>query len=425
MVVCPSLSAMLQSSLSRSLINPGVFILILAIFAFSSLSTATAAIDASFYPPPGKVPSTDSLLASTWLKALDLSAAPTINLTKPGQECPSPPDPTVCNYACTGCTSLGMQRDITGCPEVNVWGLTFNDGPSSKGTPELLDVLKETDGGVKATFFLTGSQVVENPDVVLRQAQEGHHLASLTWSRTPLTTLTNAQIVVEVRWTERAIEDITGQKVRYIRPPKGDIDNRVRFVLNKMGYIVIEWSGPEFDLKVDEASPDQTLTHFKETLYTYKNPPSPSTPNLQQGFITIAHDTSSETSAITKQLLTTGLQSGLKIQSVATCLQDNWPYASPPPAPGNLAGLPLPPPDANGGSLSPSMGGAPPSGHVDYNDYFTMEGQLLNKLIAQAKGRGLPSGSSGSSLVFGAADGETWRLRWAVLGGMVTGLIMF
>lgn len=64
------------------------------------------------------------------------------------------------------------------CPDPSTWGLTFNGGPSSKSTPELLDVLKEK--SLKATFFLVGGSVVENPDLVRRQAAEGHHLASLT-----------------------------------------------------------------------------------------------------------------------------------------------------------------------------------------------------------------------------------------------------
>ena len=61
-----------------------------------------------------------------------------------------------------------------------------------------------------------------------------------------MTTLTNAEIVVEVQWTERAIEEVTGQKVRYFRPPNGDVDNRVRFVLKKLGYIIVKWYGKDF-----------------------------------------------------------------------------------------------------------------------------------------------------------------------------------
>lgn len=162
---------------------------------------------------------------------------------------------------------------------------------------------------------------------------------------------------------------------------------------------------------------DEVVSRFKITLSAYTNPTIPTT----QGFITLAHDTSSETVAVTKELIFLGIQSGLKIQSVASCLQDNWPYSSP-QTPGtggvNPEGLPPRPPDVN----------ALPSGHVDYNDYFTMEGQLLNRLIAQAKGQGLPMnggggghGSSGRSLLLGV---ESRRLAWMLFGSMIAGLSM-
>jgi peptidoglycan/xylan/chitin deacetylase (PgdA/CDA1 family) len=54
--------------------------------------------------------------------------------------------------------------------------------------------------------------------------------------------------VAEMRWTELAIEDATGRKVKYMRPPFGDVDNRVRFVLKKLGYTIVNWTGDKFDM---------------------------------------------------------------------------------------------------------------------------------------------------------------------------------
>ena len=53
--------------------------------------------------------------------------------------------------------------------------------------------------------------------------------------------------MAEMRWTEKAIFDVTGLRVKYMRPPYGDIDNRVRYVLRRMGYIVVDWTGDTFD----------------------------------------------------------------------------------------------------------------------------------------------------------------------------------
>lgn len=54
--------------------------------------------------------------------------------------------------------------------------LTFDDGPTTKATGKILDVLKEEN--VKATFFVVGKHVKENPELVKREYDEGHYIAN-------------------------------------------------------------------------------------------------------------------------------------------------------------------------------------------------------------------------------------------------------
>lgn len=54
--------------------------------------------------------------------------------------------------------------------------LTFDDGPTTKATGKILDILKEED--VKATFFVVGKHVKENPELVKREYDEGHFIAN-------------------------------------------------------------------------------------------------------------------------------------------------------------------------------------------------------------------------------------------------------
>ena len=58
--------------------------------------------------------------------------------------------------------------------------LTFDDGPSSNITPEILDILKNNN--VKATFFVLGHQAEKNPDVLKRIAAEGHSIGNHSYS---------------------------------------------------------------------------------------------------------------------------------------------------------------------------------------------------------------------------------------------------
>ena len=54
--------------------------------------------------------------------------------------------------------------------------LTFDDGPTTKATAKILDILKEED--VKATFFVVGKHVKEHPELVKREYDEGHYIAN-------------------------------------------------------------------------------------------------------------------------------------------------------------------------------------------------------------------------------------------------------
>jgi peptidoglycan/xylan/chitin deacetylase (PgdA/CDA1 family) len=54
--------------------------------------------------------------------------------------------------------------------------ITFDDGPSDRLTPALLDLLREK--GRKATFFLLGKNVAGHEDLVRRMALEGHEIGS-------------------------------------------------------------------------------------------------------------------------------------------------------------------------------------------------------------------------------------------------------
>lgn len=52
--------------------------------------------------------------------------------------------------------------------------LTFDDGPTCKNTPLLLDKLLELN--IPATFFVVGKQINENPEIFKRIISEGHSI---------------------------------------------------------------------------------------------------------------------------------------------------------------------------------------------------------------------------------------------------------
>lgn len=107
--------------------------------------------------------------------------------------------------------------------EVKYIALTFDDGPRRDTTEKLLDGLRER--GASATFFLVGEEIAGKEDLVKRMAAEGHQIGNHTWSHVRLENAGTAG--QEIRMTERALEELLGEKDYWLRPPYGIMDEGV------------------------------------------------------------------------------------------------------------------------------------------------------------------------------------------------------
>ena len=122
-----------------------------------------------------------------------------------------------------------------------VIALTFDDGPNSFYTPQILALLKHYHA--RATFFVTGMQVQKFPHLAKRQVQEGHELGNHTFSHLKFSCLTTDQIQQEIAQTERIIIAATGQKPPFLfRPPGGNLNQTVINAAKNEGYTVVLWS---------------------------------------------------------------------------------------------------------------------------------------------------------------------------------------
>lgn len=108
--------------------------------------------------------------------------------------------------------------------------ITFDDGPHPYYTEQLLDGLKER--GVKATFFVVGKSVEENPELIIRMNEEGHLIGNHTYSHIQLTKGNGEDFKEELIRTNEVIEELTGQEVQYVRPPYGSWDKKFEKELN-------------------------------------------------------------------------------------------------------------------------------------------------------------------------------------------------
>ena len=108
--------------------------------------------------------------------------------------------------------------------------ITFDDGPGKGTTEKLLDGLKER--GVKATFFLVGEKIEDNRELVARMYAEGHLIGNHTYSHIQLTSRNREAFREELVRTNAVLEEITGEKTSFVRPPYGSWEKSFEKELN-------------------------------------------------------------------------------------------------------------------------------------------------------------------------------------------------
>ncbi|MBR6728924.1 MAG: polysaccharide deacetylase [Clostridia bacterium] len=145
--------------------------------------------------------------------------------------------------------------------------LTFDDGPTYKITPQILDVLKEK--GVKASFFTLGVNVEKYPEIAQRAVSEGHVLANHSYSHDYKMLYNGTEFFIEdVKKTEEIIINTVGAEgfVKVFRFPGGSFEKSKdpqKQALVDLGYHFIDWNALNGDAEGHNVSPETQLNKIK------------------------------------------------------------------------------------------------------------------------------------------------------------------
>lgn len=123
--------------------------------------------------------------------------------------------------------------------------LTFDDGPAPAATPQFLRVLAEHD--VRATFFVLGAEARKAPWLLTEVAAAGHEIGVHGWDHRCLLRKTPARTHRELRATRDLIEDLTGTRPCWFRPPYGVFSTASLVSARRLGLRPILWSTWGFD----------------------------------------------------------------------------------------------------------------------------------------------------------------------------------
>lgn len=174
--------------------------------------------------------------------------------------------------------------------------LTFDDGPSTTVTPKILKILK--DNNIKATFFIVGDKLEENPEtknILLDIYKQGHAIANHTYTHNysklyPQGKIDANTFMGELEQTNDAIKKVLGDKfnTRVVRFPGGhaswggreEIDNK----LEEKKYKYIDWNALIGDAEGSRKTKEQLLNRYRETFVG------------QEKLVLLMHDTYSKES---------------------------------------------------------------------------------------------------------------------------------
>lgn len=97
--------------------------------------------------------------------------------------------------------------------------LTFDDGPTTEMTGDLLDLLARYDA--QSTHFLVGAHAESHPDRVRAIVSAGHRLGNHTYTHVDPWITPVDELHAEVTRTTKVLEEIAQSRVRTLRPPYG------------------------------------------------------------------------------------------------------------------------------------------------------------------------------------------------------------
>jgi peptidoglycan/xylan/chitin deacetylase (PgdA/CDA1 family) len=122
-------------------------------------------------------------------------------------------------YAALVPTSQLFGRTLIAGLDPEEVAFTFDDGPNEPYTQQLLDLLAQHQ--VRAIFFLVGNFVRLRPELARAILQAGHLIGNHTMSHPSLMWERPSRVHEELAGCNAVLEDVTGQAVRYFRPPFG------------------------------------------------------------------------------------------------------------------------------------------------------------------------------------------------------------
>ena len=169
--------------------------------------------------------------------------------------------------------------------------ITFDAGYEAGYTPKILGVLEKHN--VKATFFIVGTLMKSNPELIKQIDEKGHIVANHSMHHPNMSKMSTMEdFKKEIEPVEELYKEITGKDMKkFYRPPQGIFSETNLKMANELGYKTIFWSLAYVDWYKDkQPSKEDALNKIMSRIH--------------DGAIILLHSTSKTNSEILDELLT-------------------------------------------------------------------------------------------------------------------------
>ncbi len=165
--------------------------------------------------------------------------------------------------------------------------LTFDDGPSDRVTPKILDVLKEEN--VKATFFIVGVNAETRKYLIKREIDDGHSVGVHSYSHIYREIYSSPEsLIKDIDKCNKVIEEVAGKPSALYRFPGGSYGLSPAFIdaVTKHGMKYYDWNASTRDAEIYQATPEQL---YEQAI---------TTPIDRKNIILLSHDTTNKTATV-------------------------------------------------------------------------------------------------------------------------------
>lgn len=190
-----------------------------------------------------------------------------------------------------------------GHPDKPMVSFIINVAWGNEYLPEMLAVLKKHQ--VKASFFLEGRWVKNNPDLAKMIVSAGHEVGNHSYTHPDMKRITAGETREQLVKTNEVIEAATGNKSSWFAPPSGSYRDETVKIAAELKMKTVMWTVDTIDWQ--KPTPDQLINRVIS--------------KIDNGFMVLMHPTASTAKSLDR-LISLIEDKGLKIGTVSDLMSE-------------------------------------------------------------------------------------------------------